>query len=146
MLPHKHVIVSVVVGAIGWWVTGEPAAAPAALISGVLPDVDHVIDYAYYYRRGEHRLILLLHGYEYGLLGFGLAVLTGNKILGIAVLSYLVHLLADQLENRTHKLGYAFLFRAWHRFRIEAISTIPEDATRGRMADINLLKRLLHRR
>lgn len=145
MLPHKHVIISTLVGAAGWWTTGEPAACVAALATGVLPDVDHIIDYSYYRWRGDHRLILPLHGYEFALLGTVAALLASNKILGIAVLSYVIHLLADQSENRTRKFGYSLLFRAWYRFRIEEISTVPEAATRGRMEDMDLLKSLLHR-
>ena len=146
MLPHKHVIISATVAAVGWWTTWEPAAAVAALTTGVLLDIDHVIDYSYYRWRGDHRLILPLHGYEFALLGTVVALLAGDHILGIAVLSYFIHLLADQSENRTHILGYFLLFRVWYRFRVEDISTVPEAAIRGRMADIDLLKSLLHRR
>lgn len=142
MLPHKHIIISAVVGAAGWWITGKPAAGMAALTTGVLPDIDHVIDYSYYHRRGEHRLILPLHAYEFALLGTAIALQRRNKILGIAMLSYLIHLLADQFENRTHKLGYSLLFRAWNRFRIEDISVVPEAAIQGRLEDMKLLKRL----
>ena len=145
MLPHKHAIISAAVGVIGWWVTETPIACVAALTTGVLPDIDHPIDYTYYRWRGEHRLILPLHGYEFALLGTAVAFLKGHKILGIAVLSYFIHLLADQAENRTHPLGYSLLFRAWYRFRIEDISTVPEAAIRGRMEDMELLKNLLHR-
>ena len=146
MLPHKHAVVSAAVGAVGWWSTGEPAACVAALTAGVLPDIDHIIDYSYYRWRGDHRLILPLHGYEFALLGIVVTLLAGDKILGIAVLSYVIHLFADQSENRTHGLGYSLLFRAWHRFRVEDISTVPEAAIRGRMDDIDLLKSLLYRR
>ena len=145
MLPHKHALISAAVGAIGWWATGEPAAGGAALTTGVLPDIDHIVDYSYYRWRGEHRLILPLHAYEFALLGTAVTLLSGNKILGVAVLSYFIHLLADQAENRTHKLGYSLLFRAWHRFRIEDISAVPEAAMRGRIEDMDLLKRLLRR-
>lgn len=145
MLPHKHAAISAAVGAAGWWATGKPAAGLAALASGVLPDIDHIVDYSYYRWRGDHRLILPLHAYEFALLGLALALLARHKILGIAVLSYLVHLLADQSENRTHKLGYSLLFRARSGFRIENISTVPEAAIRGRMEDIDLLKRILLR-
>ena len=123
------------IGAVGWWGTGEPAAVAAALAGGVLPDVDHVVDYSYFYWQREHRLILPLHAYEFAMLGAG----------GIAVLSYFIHLLADQAENRTRILGYFLLFRAWNHFQIERLSTVPEDAMRGRMGDINSLKKLLTR-
>jgi hypothetical protein len=146
MLPHKHAIISAAVGAIGWWTTGKPAAGVAALTTGVLPDIDHIVDYSYYRWQGKHRLILPLHAYEFAILGTAIALLKSNKILGIAVLSYFIHLLADQAENRTHKLGYSLLFRAWHRFRVEDISTVPEAAIQGRMEDMDLLKSLLHRR
>ncbi len=146
MLPHKHALISATVGAVGWWGTGKPAACAAALIAGVLPDIDHLVDYSYYRWRSEHRLILPWHGYEFALFGTIVALLAGDKILGIAVLSYFIHLLADQAENRTHLLGYSLLFRAWYRFRIEDISTIPEAALRGRMEDLELLKSLLRRR
>lgn len=145
MLPHKHVMISAAVGVIGWWGAGESTAFVAALSAGVLPDIDHIVDYSYYRWQGEHRLILPLHGYEFALLGAVVAFLADNKILGIAVFSYFIHLLADQAENRTHIWGYSLLCRAWNRFRIEKISTMPEAAIRGRMADLELLKRLLRR-
>ncbi len=145
MLPHKHAILSAAVGVIGWWVSKQPAAGVAALVAGVLPDIDHVIDYGYYAWRGEHRIILPLHGYEYAMLGLVAALRTRNKILGAFALSYLLHLLADQAENRTRLAAYSLLFRVWRRFRIEQLSTVPEAAIRGRMHDIELLKNLLRR-
>jgi len=146
MLPHKHAIIATAVGVVGWWRTGEPATCVAALATGVLPDMDHIIDYTYYHWRGDHRLILPLHGYEFGFFGAATALLAGSGILMVAALSYLVHLLADQLENRTHMLGYSLLFRAWHRFRIEDISTMPQAAAKGRMEDMRLLGNVFRRR
>lgn len=145
MLPHKHAVISAAIGITGWWLTKQPATGVAALAAGVLPDADHLVDYSYYGWRGEHRLILPLHGYEFALLGAVVALRAGDKILGVAVLSYLIHLLADQAENCTHRCGYSLLFRAWHRFRVEQLSTVPEAAIRGRMQDMELLKNLLSR-
>ncbi len=145
MLPHKHVVVSTAIGAISWWGTGNPITFGAALLAGVLPDLDHGADYLYYYLRGTHRLILPLHGYEYGIAGAMIAFLYGNTVLWIAVISYFVHLLADQAENKTRPAGYSFLFRLWHHFRIEKISTMPEAAMRGRMNDLQMLEKLWRR-
>lgn len=145
MLPHKHLLISAAVGALGWWGTGEPTASLAALAAGVLPDLDHIVDYAYYGWRGEHRLILPLHGYEYAGLAAAVALMTNDKIVGVAAISYLIHLLADQAENRTRIGGYFLCFRAWNRFRLEAISTMPDAAMRGRMDDMEMLKNLIHR-
>ena len=145
MLPHKHALISAAIGVAGWWATRDPRAGAAALAAGVLPDLDHGVDYAYYGLRKRHRLILPLHGYEYAA-GAALAALaTRNRLLGVAALAYLVHLLADQQENHTHWLGYSLLFRLWHGFRIEAISTVPEAAARGREADLRLLRSLAER-
>lgn len=141
MLPHKHAIISATIGATAWVVSGDSVVFATALAAGVLPDVDHVVDYAYLRRRGGHRLILLLHGYEYAILGAAIALMSGNPVAGVATLSYLVHLLADQLENRTRWPGYWLLFRARHRFRIEAISTAPEAAMRGRDDDVRRLQK-----
>lgn len=145
MLTHKHALISAAIGGLAWWQTGDPAAGAAALVAGILADADHVADYAYYRWRGEHKLILPLHGYEYALVGAGLALAGGSHLTAVAVLSYLLHLLADQLENRTHRLGYSLLFRAWHRFKIEEISSIPEAAIRGRETDIKQLRHLFQR-
>lgn len=140
MLPHKHAIISATIGATAWVVSGDSVVLATALAAGVLPDVDHVLDYAYLRWRGGHRLILLLHGYEYVFLGAAMAFTSGNAIAAIATLSYLVHLLADQLENQTRWPGYLLLFRIWHQFRIEAISTAPEAAMRGRDDDVRRLQ------
>jgi hypothetical protein len=145
MLPHKHVIISTTIGAIGWWKTRDIRACIAAIAAGVLPDLDHIADYSYYRWRGVHRLILPLHGYEYAILSAIAALLAGNQILGVATVSYSVHLLADQMENHTHTLGYSLLFRARHKFRIEEISTVPEAAARGREDDMQSLQALLRR-
>jgi hypothetical protein len=145
MLPHKHAIISTAIGAIGWWMTKDIKAGVAAVAAGVLPDLDHIADYVYYRARGTHRLILPLHGYEYAVFGAIAALRADSRILGIAALSYLVHLLADQMENRTHPLGYFVLFRVWRRFRIEDISSVPEYAALGREEDMRLLTSLFHR-
>ena len=145
MLPHKHVIISATVGAAAWLASGQPVSFPLAVAAGVLPDVDHIADYAYFRRYGVHRLIMPLHAYELALLGAGLTLLGGNLIVAVVTLSYLIHLFADQLENQTHRLGYSLFFRARHRFRVQEISTVPEAAIRGREADMRLLRRLLQR-
>lgn len=142
MLTHKHAIVSAALGGLAWWRTGDPATCVAALIGGIFPDADHIADYAYYHWSGEHKLILPLHGYEHALLAGAIALSRGSRLMRVAVLSYFIHLLADQLENRTRGPGYSFLFRAWHRFQIEKVSSIPEAAVRGREADIRQLRNL----
>jgi hypothetical protein len=145
MLPHKHLAISAVIGAGGWLVTGDVVAAIAALTAGVLPDLDHAVDYTYYHRTGEHRMILPLHGYEYVLVGAAAALMLASPVLWVAAFSYLVHLLADQAENKTQPLAYSLLYRAWHGFRLENLSTVPEAAKRGRDDDLRALANLVAR-
>ncbi len=145
MLPHKHFAISAALGLAGWLSTGKPSALFYTMAPGVLPDIDHAVDYAYYGYFKEHRLIMPLHGYEYALFGAILAIAKKDKLIALATLSYLIHLLADQAENKTKPLGYSFLFRGWHRFRLDEISTLPEAATRGRMADIQMITHFIRR-
>jgi hypothetical protein len=145
MLPHKHLAISTAIGAVAWWHLGTPNALGVALAAGVLPDLDHAVDYAYYHWRGEHRLILPLHGYEYAIVAAALAFAQQDPIIGVATISYLIHLLADQAENRTKRLGYSLLYRAWYGFRLSRISTVPEAAARGREDDLQMLRRLPQR-
>lgn len=143
MLPHKHALISAAIGLIGWRREKDIRAGIAALVAGVLPDLDHIVDYACFRRHGVHRLILPLHSYEYGLLGLLLARLSNSVVLQAAAWSYLAHLVADQAENRTHVLGYFLLFRAWHGFRLERVSRSPEAAAAGRVQDMHLVEALL---
>lgn len=145
MLPHKHALISAAIGAIGWWGTRDPGVAVAALAAGVLPDLDHGIDYGYYRHYREHRLILALHGYEYAVIGGLAAYLTKNRRLTAATVAYLMHLLADQLENQTHTLGYSLVFRIYHHFQINTLSKVPESAARGREDDMRRVKALIQR-
>jgi len=145
MLPHKHALISTAIGALGWWATNDIRVGAAAIAAGVLPDMDHIADYSYYRWSGMHRLILPLHGYEYAMLGAIVAQRAKSSAIAFAALSYLVHLLADQKENQTCPLGYFVVFRAWHRFRIEDISSVPEYAALGREEDMRLLMSLFRR-
>lgn len=142
MLPHKHLAISTVIGAVAWWQLDTPLAMGAALVTGVLPDLDHAVDYAYYYWRRRHRLILPFHGYEYALIMGVLAYIRKEPLLGVAAASYLIHLFADQAENSTKPFGYSLFYRAWHRFRLEQISSVPVDAARGREDDLRMLLNL----
>jgi len=47
MLPHKHVAISTAIGAVAWWQMQTPAAMGVAIAAGVLPDLDHIVDYAF---------------------------------------------------------------------------------------------------
>ena len=146
MLPHRHLLISAAVGMAGWVATRDKKAIPLAIGSGVLPDLDHGADYAWYALTGTHRLLLPLHGYEWSVPLFWWSYKRwGAPLAVLTTLSYLCHLLADQVENQTKPGGYFFLYRLWRRFAMERISRDPVAGTRGRIEDIKRLQKLAAR-
>lgn len=102
-----------------WAATGEPLAVPAAFASGVLVDGDHLLDYFHLYtRRRPRRQFVLLHGWEYSLIGLIVVfAFWYNDLLLAAVLGHIGHLVGDHLGNKvSHPLTYSVLFRLRHGF------------------------------
>ena len=63
MGPVGHTVISTVVGASVWGVTGSPLAGVVAAGVGVLVDVDHLVDlYQSLIRRKTHLVIVPFHG------------------------------------------------------------------------------------
>ena len=115
--------------------SGSPVVAGAAFAAGVVIDGDHAIDYTLYWiihrRRlpfreltsGElfvtwQRAGLLLHSYELLVPLWVIAWLTGAFALATWIsISFVAHLVADQMVYPVKPLIYLFGFRAWRRFR-----------------------------
>jgi hypothetical protein len=95
----------------------------AALATGVLVDLDHLIDLALYRRTGRRRWVVLpLHGWELvvGLLVAGRGALAGPARAG--ALALLLHLLLDVTTNRPARPAlYSLLYRGRHGFRAERL-------------------------
>ena len=146
MMPPQHAAISLGVGLLGWLWSGKPAAVPASLATGVLIDLDHAADYAWYAATGEHRLLLPLHGYELALpLGWISARWLGPKAAGAVVASYLLHLVIDEQSNQTRPGTYSLLSRVRQRFRLEALSRNPAAGIQGRNDDLAVLQRIAGR-
>lgn len=144
MMPKQHAALSLGVGLLGWWWSDKPAALPACLAVGVLIDLDHAADYAWYAATGEHRLLLPLHGYELGLpLAWISARRLGPKAAGAVVASYLLHLVIDEQSNQTRPGTYSLLWRARHCFRLENLSRNPAAGIQGRNDDLAALRRVV---
>jgi len=119
MSPAGHLLVAGTIGAAMYGTTGSWPGAVAALAAGVLPDVDHTLDYYnWLIRRRTHRVFYLFHGWEYlGLLVLAAALLDWNPlVLGLA-LGYASHAVGDYLVSDRHLLWYSLLFRAGRGFR-----------------------------
>ena len=114
MGPIGHSLVSAGVGAAVWGATGSPTAGGVAVGVGVLVDVDHLYDFYNWYVRGKRRkLHIVLHGWEYSIVGFlvlGLAFY--HPLLLAAAVSHFAHVASDHLRNGLTTFGYSLIYRA----------------------------------
>lgn len=102
-------------------------------------DIDHLLDYGLYeiktgiftfpfatdYFHGSQKVLVLLHGWELSipLLIAGKKIGSLKNIRGLEwtiVLSYLGHLIVDQLSYSPHLLGYSLIFRILTNFDISS--------------------------
>ena len=119
MGPLGHTVASVGIGAAVWAFTGPLWAIPVAFAAGVLPDVDHLIDFLDSRDNGRRRhMFRPLHGWEYFLVSLVIVLaFYSGPLFWAAVLGYLSHLVIDQITNRTHPLAYSIIYRAMKGFR-----------------------------
>lgn len=107
------------IGSVAWAATGSPLALPIAVTTGVLVDLDHVIDF--FDSKDQGRLCHMLrpfHAWEYLFLALVVLLLSSqHSLFLVAFLGYLSHLLLDQFANRVHPLAYFIVYRAAHGFR-----------------------------
>lgn len=130
MGPVGHTLVSVGIGGTVWAATGASASVAAASVTGVLIDVDHVLDYYnWYWRKDKGRLYVLLHGWEYSAVSLVLVLaLWYHPVLLAAVLGHIGHLIGDQIGNRPmHPLAYSVIYRISAGFdRPRLAGEVPE--------------------
>lgn len=108
-----------------WYFTHNIWYVGLSLFLGFLVDVDHVIDYireegkfnfrdlfVKSYRGDFRKLYVIFHGWEYILLAWAGAVIAGAPAFGVVfTVSYLVHMIPDQLMNNVKPLGYSIIYR-----------------------------------
>ncbi len=123
MRPSKHLLVSSAAGSGVWAITGEPLGLPVTIAAGVLFDLDHGPDIWWSYVL-EHRPVstLVLHGWEW---------LAGLLVVGIwtrfpwwltaMIVGYGLHMVTDQIANKTGPWSYFIVYRAWRGFRTERV-------------------------
>lgn len=132
----EHLPISLLVGMVGWLISSDLLCFVAALVSGWLIDVDHIMDFFYYVFRtrdsnalkllksGEYfklngKVFVPLHSWELTLvLGF-LSVLYQSYVFGCAAVAMGIHLLQDQFSYRVRVSGYFLISRAANKFKIE---------------------------
>jgi hypothetical protein len=119
--PSLHLAASLVVGAGFALARKDARPLLAALVSGVLVDLDHLADYALHRTPvGERYVIVPLHAWELlpALVPLDRRLGTG----GALTCAYLAHLCLDQATNTLRSpWSYSILYRLARRFRSDAV-------------------------
>ena len=133
MGPIGHTALSTAIGVTVWKATGYPEAVPAAIVTGVLIDGDHVLDWAdwIYYGYRKH-MIVLLHAWELVVLLLASLLFWQHPIFLAGVLGYTGHVVSDHLLNPTRPWTYSLVYRVYRRFRREWLEkSVPPDIDVG---------------
>ena len=141
----SHAAASAAVSAAVYGVTRSPTAALAALLSGILIDLDHVPDFfllsgekfslsnliSWHVNMRWDRVVLVLHSLElWALLALWAFLRRQDLLFGLAAGTG-IHLACDEIGNRNpmgHRLSRWFYFlsyRAWVGFRKERLWSGP---------------------
>jgi len=108
-------------------------AVPAAIVTGVLIDGDHVLDWADWIYHGYRKhMIVLFHSWELVAVLLASLLVWHNPIYVATALGYVGHVTSDHLLNPVRPLAYFISYRAYRKFRIEWLERIaPSDLDSG---------------
>ena len=138
MKTTAHIYASAAAGGAAYALTGSPAMAVSCLLSGVLLDVDHLLDYwllsdepftvkgffSWCHEQRWKKIYLVLHSYELYLLLLLAASLFPGRVFAGVLLGTGLHLLMDQLGNKAlNKWFYFMTFRYRSGFASGALTT-----------------------
>ena len=138
MRPSVHVVSSLALGVLFWFFTKSIYASFICFISGVLVDLDHIIEYIMHFgwktlsvksiydasrdttkqegSRVYPRLYLLFHSSEMAILLVVIALYVKNIYVSAVALGYLLHVSIDSFGNKLNPLTYFILNRRAKRF------------------------------
>ena len=138
MKTTAHIYASIAAGGAAYGLTGSPAISVSCLLSGVLLDVDHLLDFylltderftfngflSWCHELRWKKIYLVLHSYElYFLLVLAACLFTSEVLTGV-LLGMGLHLLMDQLGNTAlNKWFYFMTFRYRSGFASSALAT-----------------------
>lgn len=128
--PIVHVGMSSIIAGGAYLATNSPEIALLSFASGSLIDLDHLIDYGlgkgekkgleflkpHFYEK-QSKIHCFLHSYEIIIALLIICSLFNYNSLGIWVsLSYLVHIIVDQIAYKHQPLFYSLIYRIKHKF------------------------------
>lgn len=150
MRPRAHLLSALALGSGAWLLGAPPMAVLAGAGAAVLPDVDHLLEYAIYIRQTRKKpvaeefwtgiyfekkgtLYVVLHAYEYAVLLALIALFTifthcyFAPHLALLAIGYSIHLLLDRIGNHCVRSAYFITFRRHVRWRIDLICPVKPD-------------------
>ena len=134
MEPHKHLIVSLSIGIIGYLISNNPLILYLPTIFGSFLDFDHYFEFIHTsgwrkaFRLKEfydsthfiqsNRIILIFHSWEYVLIFFVIIIMLNFDLLVVFIfLGYSSHIILDQIGNYDLNNNFYFItVRIYHRF------------------------------
>ena len=138
MKPSIHVVVSFSIGLTLWFFTKSVYAGLLCFFSGVLVDVDHVVEYIIHHKwktltvktvyqasketgrqEGDYRfkrLYLIFHSLELVITFWALTVITKNLYMLAITLGYSSHIILDATTNPLSWYSYFILRRLKNKF------------------------------
>lgn len=145
MKPPGHAAISLTIGGVLWAVTKSPYAFVAATVTGVMIDLDHLVEYYWWFIKEDNsKVFYFLHSYELVVPAFLAGYLSGwdPVVLGVSV-AFTGHLITDQLVNPVRPLTYFFTYRALNRFRRSAMINVEWDELQREFLRQTLARRVL---
>ena len=138
MLPSRHIIVSLSLGASVWFFTRSVPAALLCLLAGTLIDLDHLIEHAIHHgfknlnfkeiyqackrmtkpqeEGGVKKIYLFFHAIEISILLWVIFVLSKNIYFLSMALGYTAHLALDVAGNEIKPWAYFITARMKNGF------------------------------
>lgn len=133
----EHLPVSLAIGVIGWWLSGDPLCLLLALAAGWMIDADHLVDFGCYLKRAgrsvdwglvktgryfklNNKVVVPLHAWEITITLLLLAAVISDAQYPLlsASIAHGLHLIQDQLLYRVRPLGYFLISRLRTRFTL----------------------------
>lgn len=137
MLPSRHIIVSISLGAITWAYAQSLLAGLICFCVGVFCDLDHIIEYAINYDLRSlsvkrlyqasadlikpeseiKKIRLFFHTAELAILLWVIAIFSNNIFVLAAALGYSAHIMMDMAANILKPAGYFMFWRIKNSFQ-----------------------------
>jgi hypothetical protein len=145
MKMEHHALITVPVAAGTYYFTGSWFYTAISVFLGFLVDFDHVFDYIREEKRfnfkdmfiksylGDFKkLYVVFHAFEYIPIVWIIAFFINNYTFAIVfTVSYLAHMIPDQLTNNVKPFGYFFIYRLIKNFSMKETFYFPEGVEPG---------------